>query len=150
MATTPPPERPCGECSLCCKLPSIAVMNKPENQWCHFCHIGKGCGIYEDRPQTCKDFACAWKLGVLPEEMRPDKTHCLVYFSSVPGSDKEAIACTVDPHRPNAWKTNEMFGVLKRLSEKVMPVVVICGTDRFLMKDRTIQHAKFSGASNAG
>ena len=37
-------------------------------------HIpGKGCAIYGSHPAECKDYACAWLTGSLPEEMRPDK-----------------------------------------------------------------------------
>tara|TARA_R100001244_G_scaffold54618_1_gene47094 strand:- start:632 stop:1186 length:555 start_codon:yes stop_codon:yes gene_type:complete len=59
----------CGDCSLCCKLPPIFNKKqddtydfnsqfKQQGEWCVNCSTRKGCDIYEDRPQVCKDFMC--------------------------------------------------------------------------------------------
>lgn len=49
----------CGECRLCCKLMRIHELDKPPYTWCgNAC--SKGCGIYEDRPQSCREFECIW------------------------------------------------------------------------------------------
>jgi Fe-S-cluster containining protein len=29
------------------------------------------CVVYEDRPQVCKDYQCAWSQGLMSEEMKP-------------------------------------------------------------------------------
>ena len=59
-------ERPCGSCSLCCKLMSVgdgpdaeknAWFVKPGGVWCPYCKPGKGgCSIYEQRPVECRTF----------------------------------------------------------------------------------------------
>jgi hypothetical protein len=39
--------RSCGTCSLCCKLPYVAELNKPINTWCPHARPGHGgCSIY--------------------------------------------------------------------------------------------------------
>src|SRR5436305_14221849 len=44
--------RSCGDCTLCCKLLSITELEKPIGKWCPHCEIGKGCKIYDCRPQS--------------------------------------------------------------------------------------------------
>jgi hypothetical protein len=41
---------------------------------------GHSCGIYRDRPSTCRDFACAWLKpeSGLPTGFRPDKVGVIV------------------------------------------------------------------------
>jgi hypothetical protein len=56
-----PTERRCGSCSLCCRLPSIAALEKPIDTWCMHCRPGNGgCSIYADRPPACRMFNCGW------------------------------------------------------------------------------------------
>jgi len=66
--------RECGDCNLCCKLPSINFMkpHKPSYQWCKHCDIGVGCKIYKTRPQKCKDFLCLYLGGLT--NLKPN--HC--------------------------------------------------------------------------
>jgi uncharacterized protein len=67
-------ERDCGSCSMCCKNTVIAELDKPFGRWCRHCEIGKGCGIYQERPDTCRKFACFWlQIDSLPDELRPDR-----------------------------------------------------------------------------
>ena len=56
--------RQCGECSMCCKLLDIDEpdIKKLQNVWCQHCIPGKGCGIYDNRPATCANFACQWLI----------------------------------------------------------------------------------------
>ena len=64
--------RECGDCTLCCKLPAIKDF-KEGYSWCKNCDIGKGCKIYETRPQPCIDFDCMWKDERTNEELKPNK-----------------------------------------------------------------------------
>jgi hypothetical protein len=76
--------RTCGGCTLCCKLPRIAEVEKPRDVWCRHCDIGKGCKIYSDRPTVCKDFECWWlRHEEMPEELRPDRVECCVVGGEV-------------------------------------------------------------------
>jgi Fe-S-cluster containining protein len=67
-------ERPCAGCTMCCKTPGIPEIGKPANVWCRHCDKGRGCRIYDARPQACRDFHCLWKvMPDFPEELRPDR-----------------------------------------------------------------------------
>lgn len=71
------PKRECGSCTACCTLMQVPELPKPAGVSCgNLC--GKGCGIYEKRPGSCKAFQCLWLSGDIdiegdPEFMRPDK-----------------------------------------------------------------------------
>jgi hypothetical protein len=73
------PGRECGDCTVCCVVPSI---DKPEIQKisgaaCKHCLSG-GCGIYETRPNVCRGFFCAWRtVDIFGEAWRPDKSGVL-------------------------------------------------------------------------
>ncbi len=66
--------RPCGECSACCTALGVAEIKKDAGIAC--CHIGqegKGCSIYPDRPRSCRDFQCLWRIGAGTDDERPDR-----------------------------------------------------------------------------
>lgn len=63
--------RNCGSCTLCCTLTYVPELGKPERVTCE--HCDRGCRIYEGRPESCKQYACAWLTGDMSEDMRPDK-----------------------------------------------------------------------------
>lgn len=68
--------RSCGDCRVCCRLPDIPELDKPINTWCKHTDLetaGGGCGIYEDRPKTCREYECAWLSGLGDEHDRPDR-----------------------------------------------------------------------------
>lgn len=65
--------RRCGDCSLCCDVRGVVALDKPPGQACS--HLSEGrCGIYADRPEECRSYYCAWRLGFLREGDRPDRT----------------------------------------------------------------------------
>ena len=67
----------CDECTLCCKLLEIPETESKPNEWCK--HCDNGCSIYQDRPDGCREFECAWlQMDNVGIEMRPDK--CGVIF----------------------------------------------------------------------
>lgn len=70
--------RECGSCSVCCKELPIRELDKASGVWCMHWKKGKGCRIYGDRPQGCKDFACFWKAGFGEEGDRPDRIHVMI------------------------------------------------------------------------
>jgi hypothetical protein len=69
------PNRECGDCVACCDILEIRSpdLQKPAHVLCPHCVSG-GCGIYENRPNVCRDWFCLWRrIEALPDEMRPDK-----------------------------------------------------------------------------
>ena len=68
----------CGQCRLCCKLFALPFLNKPGHQWCQY-SCPKGCAIYANRPQLCKDYTCVWLAQEeIPEKYRPDKSRLVL------------------------------------------------------------------------
>lgn len=73
--------RTCGNCAACCGgwlrlvVGDLIVDGAP----CPH-STGHSCGIYEQRPTTCRDFACAWLKsgGLIPSGFRPDKVGVIV------------------------------------------------------------------------
>lgn len=75
------PARACGDCVACCQVLNIDEpdMVKPADQMCMHC-TGKGCGVYDSRPQVCRDWDCVWRrIDSMPMETRPD--HLGVLFT---------------------------------------------------------------------
>ena len=67
----------CGTCTACCTLLPIEPIDKPVNTPCQYC--AGGCSVYDSKPETCTEFACAYLQGEnVPEELRPDK--CGIIF----------------------------------------------------------------------
>jgi len=70
--------RSCGSCSACCTVLGVTQMQpepKPPHQRCAHDSLGRGCRIYADRPQGCREYACLWLLDpeFLHERDRPDR-----------------------------------------------------------------------------
>ncbi|MBC5766728.1 YkgJ family cysteine cluster protein [Ramlibacter albus] len=69
-----PAPRQCGECVACCQALRIdsPQLQKQSGVLCPNC-TGKGCGIYEQRPQVCREWLCTWmRAPEIPEDFRPD------------------------------------------------------------------------------
>ena len=47
----------CTCCGACCVAPDIAALDKPLGVRCPHLTEGNLCGIYETRPQICRDYA---------------------------------------------------------------------------------------------
>jgi hypothetical protein len=74
------PGKACGSCMMCCKLPLIKELDKPTDRWCRHAAIGKGCGIYTDRPPVCRSFHCQWiRDARLGPEWKPEKAKFTFY-----------------------------------------------------------------------
>jgi hypothetical protein len=90
----PPPlanGRECGECTACCQQLAIDVpeIQKPAGLMCKHCIISGGCGIYQTRPNICRDWFCGWRrFGWLKNTWRPDKVGILVWTIDNPDSSE--------------------------------------------------------------
>jgi hypothetical protein len=111
----PVPGRQCGTCTLCCKLLGIKVLNKPELTWCEHCKPGKGCGIYESRPEVCRTFYCGYRLSpTLGEEWYPAKSRMVLRAQGI------GIVCYVDPGYPDAWKVQPYHSQLRMWAKRAI------------------------------
>ncbi len=80
--------RECGSCTKCCELLTISSMAKNGGDVCPSLRpekIGKSCSRYGTRPNACQTYWCNWRLGQLPEDMRPDKCGFIVHVSHEAG-----------------------------------------------------------------
>ncbi len=71
--------RECGECTVCCTwlIGDSFAWEFGAGKTCKFLECN-GCGVHKARPESCRDYQCAWSQHLLPEEMRPDKCEFLV------------------------------------------------------------------------
>ena len=114
----PPPAKPCGECSLCCKILRINVLEKPAGLWCRHFAKGHGCSIHAGAPGECQRFQCYWSISeVLGDEWRPDRSK-MVIWSNIEGR----IMVDVDPSHPAAWRREPFYGQLKAWSDRDRPM----------------------------
>ena len=75
------PGRECGPCTVCCVALTIddPDLRKVQGYRCRNMLPGKGCGIYETRPQACRAFFCGWRqLKWVRPTLRPDQSGVLI------------------------------------------------------------------------
>lgn len=114
----------CGSCTACCRVYAIPSLNKPAGKWCDHCAIGKGCKVYEERPELCVEFACLWlqshqRGNPMPDEMRPDR--CKVVFS--PTTKDGLMGAITMPGSPDAWRKGAARSLIDKLLRAGMRVV---------------------------
>jgi hypothetical protein len=110
--------RQCGECTLCCKVFTIAELEKPAGTWCTHCAIGKGCTIYETRPKTCQIFNCSYlETAWIDEIWRP--SICNMVLTADPANKR--VLVRVDPDQPDAWTKEPYHAQLRRWSLEWIP-----------------------------
>lgn len=129
MSAAEAPARGCGSCTLCCKLFPVPDLDKPAGRWCAHVAQGAGCGIHATRPQVCRAFFCQWIYNEdLGPEWKPETARFVL--SIYPGSN--ALAVTVDPAQPAAWKRAPYHDEIRRWAraalEQKTQVVVFVGT----------------------
>lgn len=135
----PDPQKPrtCGTCTLCCRLPDIDELSKLANAWCIHCVDGMGCKIYQNRPQTCRDFLCLWMTdNRLGPEWEPAKSHMMIYTQG------PQITVLVDPDYPDSWKAEPYALQLKQWAGNAENnggyMIVFVGDDVFKVESATV------------
>ena len=99
MATTPIPQRSCGDCALCCHLGEIPDV-KAFNAWCRHCSTHQGCDIYPSRPSPCRDFHCHYLLSDLGQEWYPRDCGFIVATYQNP----PRVTILADADAPQRWR----------------------------------------------
>jgi hypothetical protein len=106
------PGRTCGSCSLCCKLMRIGELEKPNGRWCSHCKPGKGCLIYDSRPEECQTFNCAWlRSSDLGEVWYPLNSKMVV------DAKGPWITVHVEPAYPTRWREEPYYSQIKNWSK---------------------------------
>ena len=109
--------RECGECSLCCKVPSVDELKKPMGRWCEHARIGKGCAIYADRPPSCRSFQCMWLMGWGEDRDRPDALKVVLQAEGDPKTTGPVVG--VMESYPGSAKTGRAKRLLDAISLKL-------------------------------
>ncbi len=110
------PGRGCGTCTLCCKLMTVSELEKPSGTWCSHVAQGKGCGIYETRPHSCRAFLCGYlSTEALSDAWYPGR--CKIVLSSNEGG----ITAQIDPSRPDVWRQAPYYEQFKSWSRAMSP-----------------------------
>ncbi|MGL5736548.1 MAG: YkgJ family cysteine cluster protein [Beijerinckiaceae bacterium] len=111
------PARECGDCTLCCKVFDVPVLDKPAGRWCQHCQPGQGCGIHATRPDFCRQFFCLWiTQGWIGPEWKPNLSKMVLTISPLNGM----LTVQVDPQQPAAWRREPYYSQLKRWSAAAM------------------------------
>jgi hypothetical protein len=79
------PGRECGACTVCCKdlLIDTPELKKVCGELCVHCDAGRGCRIYERRPEACRSWYCGWRvMPQLDDSWRPDISKVLVTITA--------------------------------------------------------------------
>jgi hypothetical protein len=96
-----------------CKIFGIPELAKPRHRWCSHCDIGIGCKIYEQRPDSCREFICGYLVDArIPEHWKPSKSR-MVLTSEDNG---RRIVIHVDSGRLDAWRKPPYYAEIKRLA----------------------------------
>jgi hypothetical protein len=106
--------RECGDCSLCCKVLRIPELEKPRHEWCPHIVLKRGCGIYDDRPPSCRNFVCLWLLDErFDEQWKPSKCK-MVMVAERP----HQIVIYVDKGANQPWMKEPYFSILRDISSR--------------------------------
>lgn len=122
------PGRSCDRCTLCCKVMRVQELAKPKSTWCPHCAIGKGCTIYETRPEECRGFFCGYRRwSEVGEHWFPADSKMLLS----PELDGTRIGIHVDPGSPSAWRKEPYLSEIRKMAAAAFQrghyVVVIVG-----------------------
>lgn len=81
-------DQSCGECQACCEAIGVHELNKPIYTLCQNQCVS-GCGIYEQRPNSCRSYYCLWQAGFMDGDinMRPDKLGIILDFRTGKAGD---------------------------------------------------------------
>jgi len=140
--------RSCGSCTLCCTFIGVKALDKPRYRACGHCVAGKGCSIYESRPDECRVFECMWLRDArLPDRLRPDRCRAVITTTD----DGRGLVVHVDPTRPDAHRREPLRSQLLQNARNNVPVIVSIGADRCkILRDDGSELAATMGIDEAG
>lgn len=114
--------RTCGNCTLCCKIVSVLELEKPTMTWCEHCDIGRGCKIYDQKPESCRTFNCMWLLNTWMEEsLRPDR--CKVVFETCYGT--KVILALLNEGNDDAHLKQPVAGLIEHIVGRLKYSVIV-------------------------
>jgi hypothetical protein len=128
--------RTCSDCRLCCKLVPVPQISKPAGVRCRYSRAGKGCTVYDRRPNSCRAWSCRWLADPATAGMpRPDRCHYVIdleydhvdMHNNAGGPDRivTVLQVWVDPAFPDAHHAHELRAYLHRMAEKYGVAAII-------------------------
>ena len=133
--------RQCAGCTMCCKVMRVPELPKKINVWCTHCVLGQGCGIYETRPSSCREFNCLYLSNpTLTPIWKPSECKFVMRFE--PGGGGR-ISIHVDAKRPDAWRQEPFLSTFHEWArigvEHQAQVVVFVGRHVYvIVPDRVV------------
>ena len=132
--------RECGPCTACCTVLAVPELEKGTYQACgHLCEAG--CGIYADRPGSCRTFECEWLRGMLEidgsvdTDLRPDA--CGVIFEYRPDTPFGEMY-TAWEVEPGASASGHARSVIEGLQETFLVAIMTRHQDGREWSDRRL------------
>jgi hypothetical protein len=101
----------CGSCNVCCNgsLIGEAYGNKfGEGTPCSFLECDK-CTIYDDRPEVCRNYECAYTQDIIPNLERPDLSGILTSVKTKIDGQQFLESIIVGPHNQHQVKLIDEF-----------------------------------------
>lgn len=115
----------CGGCTKCCEIVPVRELNKAGWQDCqyrrHVLHAaGPGCGIYDTRPRSCRNWSCVWLTSPnWGPELRPDRLGIIVDpdldLIRVDGVEKAAAQIWVAPGHEDEFRSETVLPIIATL-----------------------------------
>jgi hypothetical protein len=149
MENTPSPNL-CGSCTLCCRTAGVEELSKPAGAWCGHCDKGRGCRIYPERPASCREFACTWLAvrlegGDIPDELRPDRCHVVLFEAG-----ERMVMAQVNPAYPDAWRKGAAMRMLADYAASGTTVAVTAGPHHLVIDASGIHQGAVRGRDAQG
>ena len=115
---------------MCCKVITIPELNKPADVWCTHCKPGKGCTIYQSRPDVCKAYTCLWLHDeTIPDFMKPSESK--IVLDMIENEGKRFVrAMTSYGHRRLVDAGTKQREILEQMSFTLPVLIETSSTDR--------------------
>lgn len=116
-ALSPDSARSCDGCTLCCKVIRVDVLQKPQWQYCPHCVVGKGCGIYDTRPEDCRAWMCEYLTNPgMADHWYPKTSHMVIEVVA----DGTSAHVYVDPDHADSWRAEPYYSDLKESAREAV------------------------------
>jgi hypothetical protein len=97
----------------------IYALEKPRGAWCPHAMPGRGCAVYDDRPDECRTFSCLWLLDDnLGPEWKPEKSKMVLTADET----TKRTMVYVDTAAPDAWRKPPFHQRLMALMQAGLPL----------------------------
>ena len=147
---TSQPSRSCGTCSACCTWFGVTALHKFSGKTCKFLdgrNPAARCTIYSARPEACSSYQCAWRIGVMSESSRPDRSGFVVS-----AYEERFVIQVFDAQRSGTLEHGPLYEALRiLLTSTTVPetVVIFRETDTCVQfKDGELRRGKILKSSN--